>query len=403
MSLEAGEFEALAGRWRTSLQNRAMPRPVAWFSPGRRRSAESVRIWRFQIGFLLLFAITAVQVVWWMVDQERIADRMAADRVTGYELDREAAEASLQAGQSLEELDGLYPHLEIDVGGVRVRPEARESVARDRSSHLNQYRWEGGFFLAVLAAGVLVLWGVLRREADLLSRQQNFLAAVSHELRSPLASLRLTTETLLLRDLAAADRRELLDRNLEDLRRLERMIGNLLETNRLEQAKVEPRREPVDLAEAVSLAFAELGHRNDGGEDLRIEVRIEDGLDLRADPVGLGTVLRNLIGNAIESAQAAGTRVEVVARRLGSTVQLEVLDDGVGFAPADGRRLFEKFYRPGSELRRDKKGSGLGLYLVRSFVTLEGGEVEASSEGPGRGATFRVTWPSGRRATGSAS
>ena len=380
-----------------------MPRPVAWFSPGRRRSAESVRIWRFQIGFLLLFAITAVQVVWWMVDQERIADRMAADRVAGYELDREAAEAALRAGQSAEELDGLYPHLEIDAGEVRVRPEARETVARDRSSHLNQYRWEGGFFLAVLAAGVLVLWGVLRREADLLSRQQNFLAAVSHELRSPLASLRLTTETLLLRDLAAADRRELLDRNLEDLRRLERMIGNLLETNRLEQAKVEPRREPVDLADAVSLAFAELGHRNDGGDDVRIEVSIEDGLDLRADPVGLGTVLRNLIGNAIESAQAAGTRVEVVARRLGSTVQLEVLDDGVGFAPADGRRLFEKFYRPGSELRRDKKGSGLGLYLVRSFVTLEGGEVEASSEGPGRGATFRVTWPSGRRAAGSAS
>ena len=380
-----------------------MPKHVARFSRGSRRSAESIRVWRLQIGFLLLLAITAVQVVWWLVDQSRLADRIASDRVAEVELDREAAEASLRAGQSSEELRALYPHLEIEAGAARISAEARAAIERDRRSHLNQYRWEGGFFLAVIAGGVLLMWGVLRREADLLSRQQNFLAAVSHELRSPLASLRLTTETLLLRDLVAADRRSLLERNLEDLRRLERMIGNLLETNRLEQAKVEPRREPVDLAEAVSLAFAELGHRDDGSEAIEIEVSVEDGLDLQADPVGLGTVLRNLIGNAIESARAAGTRVEVTARRLDSTVELEVLDDGVGFDPKDGRRLFEKFYRPGSELRRDKKGSGLGLYLVRSFVTLEGGEVEASSEGPGRGAVFRVTWPIRRQAAGSAS
>ncbi len=360
-------------------------------------------MWRLQIGFLLLLAVTAVQVVWWLVDQSRIADRIAADRVAEVELNREAAESSLRAGQSPRELRALYPHLEIGDGEARIRPEARAAIERDRRSHLNQYRWEGGFFLAVIAGGVFLLSRVLRREADLLARQQNFLAAVSHELRSPLASLRLTTETLLLRDLVAADRRSLLERNLEDLRRLERMIGNLLETNRLEQAKVGPRRESVDLEDAVSLAFAELGHRAEGGGDIDIAVRVEDGLGLRADPVGLGTVLRNLIGNAIESAQAAGTRVEVTARRQGSAVELEVLDDGVGFDPAEGRRLFEKFYRPGNELRRDKKGSGLGLYLVRSFVALEGGEVEASSEGPGRGAAFRVTWPVRERAAGSAS
>ena len=380
-----------------------MFRQVARFGRGSRRSAESVRVWRLQIGFLLLLAVTAVQVVWWLVDQSRIADRIAADRVAEVELNREAAESSLRAGQSPAELRALYPHLEIGDGEARIRPEARAAIERDRRSHLNQYRWEGGFFLAVIAGGVFLLSRVLRREADLLARQQNFLAAVSHELRSPLASLRLTTETLLLRDLVAADRRSLLERNLEDLRRLERMIGNLLETNRLEQAKVGPRRESVDLEDAVSLAFAELGHRAEGGGDIDIAVRVEDGLGLRADPVGLGTVLRNLIGNAIESAQAAGTRVEVTARRQGSAVELEVLDDGVGFDPAEGRRLFEKFYRPGNELRRDKKGSGLGLYLVRSFVALEGGEVEASSEGPGRGAAFRVTWPVRERAAGSAS
>ena len=313
------------------------------------------------------------------------------------EIDRTAAEASLLAGQPPDELRDLYPDLVIGTEDARIRPDALLEIEAERGSHLSQYRWEGAFFLLVLAGGILVLWRVLHREADLLNRQQNFLAAVSHELRSPLASLRLVTETLLLRDLAATDRRGLLERNLEDLRRLERLVGNLLETTRLEERRAVPRREPVDLSEAVSLAFAELGHRVHGAEGIDIEVEVESGLGLQADPVGLGTVLRNLIGNAIESAQTAGSRVEVTARRLGSAVELQVLDDGVGFEPAESQRLFEKFYRPGSELRRNKQGSGLGLYLVRGFVALEGGKVEASSEGPGRGATFRVTWP-GREA-----
>ncbi len=380
-----------------------MAKRAPWFGLSASSSAESLRVRRLQVGFLLLLAISAIQVVWWLVDQARIADRIADDRVARLEVDRDAAAAALRAGQALDELRAFYPDLLIDAEGARRRPDALRAIEIERRRHLSQYRWEGAFFLLVLGGGILVLWRVLRREADLLNRQQNFLAAVSHELRSPLASLRLTTETLLLRDLAAADRRGLLERNLEDLRRLERLVGNLLETTRLEERRAVPRRAPVDLSEAVSLAFAELGHRAAGTQGIDIEVRVEPGLGLQADPVGLGTVLRNLIGNAIESAQAAGTRVEVSARRLGSAVELQVLDDGVGFEPAEGSRLFEKFYRPGSELRRNKQGSGLGLYLVRGFVALEGGEVEASSDGPGRGATFRVTWPVGEPAAEPAS
>ncbi len=380
-----------------------MRKRVTRFGPNASSSAASLRVRRLQVGFLLLLAITAVQVVWWLVDQAQIAGRIADDRVARLEVDRDAAGAALRAGQPLDELRAFYPDLLIDAEGARLRPESLQAIEIERRSHLSQYRWEGAFFLVVLGGGILVLWRVLRREADLLNRQQNFLAAVSHELRSPLTSLRLVTETLLLRDLAAADRRGLLERNLEDLRRLERLVGNLLETTRLEERRAAPRRAPVDLSEAVSLAFAELGHRARGAEGVDIDVRVAPGLGLQADPVGLGTVLRNLIGNALESAQTAGSRVQVTARRLGSAVELQVLDDGVGFEPSEGRRLFEKFYRPGSELRRSKQGSGLGLYLVRGFVTLEGGAVEASSEGPGRGAVFRVTWPAAEPAVEPAS
>jgi len=119
-----------------------MPKHVARFSPGRRRSAESVRIWRFQIGFLLLFAITAVQVVWWMVDQERIADRIAADRATEFELDRDAAESALRAGQSLQELDGLYPHLEIDES-IRSLDDIEPLLDLDTGEIMDKFRLHG--------------------------------------------------------------------------------------------------------------------------------------------------------------------------------------------------------------------------------------------------------------------
>ncbi len=365
-------------------------------------SPEGLWVRRTQVGFLLVLGATAVQVVWWLVDQSRLADRIADDRAVVLELHREAAEAALRAGQPAEELREFYPELEIEADGARIPQVSLEAIELERRSHLSQYRWEGAFFLFVLGGGILVLWRVLQREADLLARQQNFLAAVSHELRSPLASLRLTTETLLLRDLAALDRRDLLERNLEDLRRLERLVGNLLETTRLEERQAERVREAVDLSEAVSLACAELGHRGEGAARIDVDVQVEPGLGLHADPVGLGTVLRNLIGNAVDSAEAGGSRVVVSARRLESAIELEVADDGMGFEPAEAGRLFEKFYRPGNELRRDKKGSGLGLYLVRGLVSLEGGRVEAASEGPGRGATFRVIWPAAEATAGAA-
>jgi signal transduction histidine kinase len=120
-------------------------------------------------------------------------------------------------------------------------------------------------------------------------------------------------------------------------------------------------------------------------------------LEVQADPIALRTVLSNLVDNAIKATIAnGGGTVTLRAEESGQFVKLVVRDSGVGFAANETNRLFEKFYRPGDELRRKTRGSGLGLYIVRRFVELEHGRVSAHSDGPGQGAVFTVLWPAPR-------
>lgn len=344
------------------------------------------------LGFLALLAISTAQVAWWVADQRGLA-RQERDRVTAlYEADALAVTAAF--AQATPQLPELMPHLEIDpeLGTATVRPESLEALAADADSRINRYTWEGGFFLLVLLGGMTVLTRTIRYDTQLRKRQQNFLAAVSHELKSPLASIRLAAETLIRRSDGGHTER-LARRMLEDGERLLRMVENLLDTTRLEDGRIELKGESVDLSSAVTAEVARYLEpaRSHG---IEIHVDVSDELRIEADPVAIETVLRNLLDNAIKACVAArGRNVWVDAQPDGSVVRINVRDDGSGFLPDDAAMIFEKFYRLGDEMRRSTPGTGLGLYLVRGLAELSGARVSAASEGPGLGATVTVDWP----------
>ncbi len=344
------------------------------------------------LGFLALLAISTAQVAWWVADQRSLA-RQDRDHVTAlYEADALAVTAAF--AQATPQLPELMPHLEIDpeLGTATVRPESLEALAADAASRINRYTWEGGFFLLVLVGGMTVLTRTIRYDAQLRKRQQNFLAAVSHELKSPLASIRLAAETLIRRsDDDHAER--LARRMLEDGERLLRMVENLLDTTRLEDGRMELKGESLDLNSAVTAEVARYLEpaRSHG---IEIHVDVSDELRIEADPIAIETVLRNLLDNAIKACAAArGRNVWVDAHPDGSVVQINVRDDGSGFSPDDAAMIFEKFYRLGDEMRRATPGTGLGLYLVRGLAELSGARVSAASDGRGFGATVTVEWP----------
>jgi signal transduction histidine kinase len=271
---------------------------------------------------------------------------------------------------------------------------ADPAVAEDTDSRINRMLWEGGFFLLVLIGGMAVLTRTLRHDAELRRRQQNFLAAVSHEFKSPLASIQLAAETLVLRS-RDEDGKRLGARILEDGERLLRMIDNLLDTTRLEEGR-QPLTPQVTNLGAVSRAAIAAIRERASASGVTISLAVADDLAVHVDPVVVETGLRNLLDNALKSCVAAkSTSIAVQGTRDSGGVTLAVSDDGLGFPPEDAAMIFEKFHRLGDELRRATPGTGLGLYIVKRLVELSGGTVHAASAGPGKGATVSMRWPPG--------
>jgi len=216
---------------------------------------------------------------------------------------------------------------------------------------------------------------------------------VSHQFKTPLASLQLSLETMALRTLAPEQSRTLIERMLSDLARMEAMVTQILESVRLERGRVDLRREPLDLASAVQRVVAQFQERAHK-DKITMSTDIARGLYVLTDPLALDVVVRNLLENAIAAiTPVGGGTITFVARRLDNEIELAVRDSGVGFRPADGVRLFEKFTRLHPGGGSSYYGTGLGLFIVRRLMQLAGGRVSAYSDGVGQGALFTLTWP----------
>ena len=343
---------------------------------------------------MIIMLITGIaQVTYWVFDEATFTEEVRRQNIAHYEGGAAAARGMLRAGVSPAEILGTYPYLviagdnaEIDLGELKALDEARDR-------RLLRYGSEGTFFLLVLIGGLAVITKSLRQRGELMRRQENFIAAVSHEFKSPLASLKLSAETLLMRHMEHDNQLRIANRMVQDTERLEVMVTNILDASRVGERRLTLQKEDVPIGEVVNNVIGKVGCRAHV-QGVQITPRIADDLRLHTDRAVFATVLRNLLDNAVKSTAASGGgEVEVKLAPAGRGVNLEIRDSGGGFAPGEAKLLFEKFYRPGDELRRNSKGTGLGLYIVKSFVEEGGGKVSAESAGLGEGATFRVWWP----------
>jgi K+-sensing histidine kinase KdpD len=247
---------------------------------------------------------------------------------------------------------------------------------------------EGLIFLAIFVMAVIKLRKHLSRESYHNHQQQNFLLAVTHELKSPLASVKLYLQTILKRDLDREQQKVFLGNSLKDIERLDYLVENVLLATKLENRAFNLPKEDFDLSELVDDVVDRM-QKNACKTEI-IKPQVEAGIILYADKFAITNVVTNLLENAIKYSPPCAT-VSVDLYRKEDNIVFSVSDRGSGIPDEEKKRIFNKFYRVGNEYTRKTKGTGLGLYIVRSVLQKHHATIRVKDNVP-NGSIFEVTF-----------
>ena len=254
--------------------------------------------------------------------------------------------------------------------------------------------FEGCFLMLLILAGVYVIFVYWNKQNRLNQMQSNFVASVSHELKSPLASIQLYLETLKYQDVSSEERKDFVETMLTDTKRLSELIDNILQSSKADPTSMALQFQPVNLE--VFLAEVIKGYKRQLEEKkCFVNLKREDSPTLNVDPKALRMVFNNLISNAIRYSPV-GSTLTIHLHKIGKYWGIDFEDQGFGFEKKDMKKIFRKFYRVQNTDTQNIEGAGLGLFISSEIVKNHKGRLKVSSPGRGKGSLFSVLLPVSR-------
>jgi signal transduction histidine kinase len=245
---------------------------------------------------------------------------------------------------------------------------------------------EGSVFLIILLVGIYFFQRTIKKESEFHQQQQNFLLSVTHELKSPLAAIKLVLQTLVKRDLTKDKRDQLIGNSIEDVGRLDDLVENMLLATRIENNSYSYPKELFDFSELVKSIFDRAIITSENTRNF--QQQIEENISIMGDRFALGSLINNIIENAIKYSPT-GAAIQVQLYQQTNKVFFIVADQGVGIPTSERQKIFQKFYRSGNELTRKNKGTGLGLFIVAQVAKNHQAKVLVSNNQP-KGTIFEI-------------
>jgi len=251
----------------------------------------------------------------------------------------------------------------------------------DSIKHLS----EGLFFLALIIIAAVFVFRTVRRQFKLQQQQQNFMMAVTHELKTPISVARLNLETMQKYSLDPEKQKRLIRTTLEETSRLNFLTNNILISSQLEGGGYPFSKEELDLSDLLKDCIQDFRTRF---PERSFSEQIETDVDVKGDPLLLQILVNNLLENAIKYSPRESP-VAATLKKKDSVIELVISDEGYGIPDNEKKKIFSKFYRIGSEAIRKTKGTGLGLYLCRKIADDHNADIAVTDNHP-RGSSFAV-------------
>jgi two-component system, OmpR family, sensor histidine kinase CiaH len=260
-----------------------------------------------------------------------------------------------------------------------------EKIFSDRNRMTTAFLSEGLVFLTVILVGAIFLYSAIARQIRIQRQQQNFMMAITHELKTPISVARLNMETLQKHTLDEAKKEKILKSSLQEINRLNTLTGNILVSAQLEGGSYLFNKEEMNFSDTVVDSCRDFVNRF---LNRSWKTELEPGLFISGDPLLMQIMVNNLIENAVKYSPV-DSAISIMLKKENGRGVLEVKDEGMGIPRKEHKRIFQKFYRVGNEDTRTTQGTGLGLYLCRKIAEDHKMRLEVSANQP-KGTLFTV-------------
>lgn len=256
-----------------------------------------------------------------------------------------------------------------------------------RRRNITKYIGEGATFLILILIGAVYVYRSVRRQFRIQQQQQNFVMAVTHELKTPIAVSRLNLETLQRYKLDEEKKEKLLTMTMQETLRLDNLINNILISSQLEGHTYRISKEELNFSDLVNDAVHQFAMRY---PEKKLVQNVQHNINFKGDPLLLKLLVSNLLENA-HKYSARETPITIELKESEDAIQLSVKDEGFGISNEEKKNVFEKFYRIGNEQTRTAKGTGLGLYLCKKIAEDHDGSITVEDNQP-QGSNFIVSF-----------
>ncbi len=265
--------------------------------------------------------------------------------------------------------------------------EKSQAIENFQNRKNTQYLAEGLTILFLFLLGAIYVYRSLIKQIRYSNQQQNFMMAVTHELKTPIAITQLNIETILKRQLAPDQQKKMLEVSLLETQRLDNLCNNILFASQLDMGSYQANTQEVDFSYIIEHTTTTYKNRF---QDRKFAISIQDKIFIKGESVLLQLLLNNLIDNAIKYSPV-DTVIYVALVKENNLIKLSVTDEGVGVPLEDKDKIFEKFFRSGAEYTRTTKGTGLGLYLCKRIAIFHNAKLEVAAHYP-KGSIFTFTF-----------